>query len=370
MRLEHITGMEAGYTMGMEPSGRELLVVCIKGTFSFPKQEDEEPQLAEEQVPLTEADTFTGEPGFSAPVYETDYAPYKANCDVLLKGSAYGPLGRAVTHVPVTLQVGKLRKSFKVVGDRFWVNEWSGISSTRPQPFTVKKISYDKAFGGVDDSYHDPAKVHAYMNNPIGTGFHYHLDKAFIDGKLLPSTEELKNPITNPSGNYRPMSFGPVGRGWQPRSGYGGTYDQNWIDNIFPFLPPDFDTRYYQAAPEDQQMPYPQGGEQVVLLNLTPEGRTVFRLPHKHMLVWFLLQNGEEVDKPALLDTIILEPDARRFMLVWRATIPLKRNMFEMEMVVIGDNPEARKQVLPDEEPTFPWQLGQDEETESGTEKV
>ena len=64
MRLEHITGMEAGYTMGMEPSGRELLVVCIKGTFSFPKQEDQEPQLAEEQVPLTEADTFTGEPGF------------------------------------------------------------------------------------------------------------------------------------------------------------------------------------------------------------------------------------------------------------------------------------------------------------------
>jgi uncharacterized protein (TIGR02270 family) len=78
----------------------------------------------------------------------------------------------------------------------------------------------------------------------------------------------------------------------------------------------------------------------------------------------------QEVDKPALLDTIILEPDARRFMLVWRAALPLKRNMFEMEMVVIGDNPEARKQVLPDEEPTFPWQLGEDEETETDTEKV
>jgi hypothetical protein len=366
MRLEHITGMEAGYTMGMEPGGRELLVVCIKGTFSFPEQEDAEPPLAEQQEPLVEADTFTGEPGFSAPVYESDYAPYKPFCDVLLHGSAYAPNGRAVEKVTVAMQVGKMSKTFAVVGDRVWVQNCNSRTLySPPLAFTTKKISYDTAFGGTDTSHQDPAKIHAFMNNPVGAGFQHHLESEFIHGKPLPNTEELHQPVSDPRGSYRPMSFGPIGRGWQPRSRYGGTYDQNWIDNIFPFLPPDFDSRYYQAAPTDQQIPYPQGGEPVGLLNLTPEGRTVFRLPKKNMLVWFLLQNGEEINKPALLDTIILEPDARRFMLVWRAALPLKRNMFEVEMVVIGDNPDARKQVLPDEYPAFPWQGEESESTEA-----
>ena len=37
MELINATRMLAGYTMGMEPSGRELLVVVIKGTFVLPK---------------------------------------------------------------------------------------------------------------------------------------------------------------------------------------------------------------------------------------------------------------------------------------------------------------------------------------------
>ncbi len=51
MQLVHATGMQAGYTMGMQPDGRELLVVVVKGTFAIP-QNGEEAALAEEQLPL------------------------------------------------------------------------------------------------------------------------------------------------------------------------------------------------------------------------------------------------------------------------------------------------------------------------------
>jgi hypothetical protein len=37
MELINATRMVAGYNMGLEPSGRELLVVVIKGTFVVPK---------------------------------------------------------------------------------------------------------------------------------------------------------------------------------------------------------------------------------------------------------------------------------------------------------------------------------------------
>ena len=77
------TKVEAGWTLGFEPDGRELLVVAIKATFKIPKFGDE-PELAENQVPLTAADEFTGEPGYSATLYETDYAHRKPFCDVLL----------------------------------------------------------------------------------------------------------------------------------------------------------------------------------------------------------------------------------------------------------------------------------------------
>ena len=35
MELLNATGMQAGYTMGMQPDGRELLVVAVKGTFTI-----------------------------------------------------------------------------------------------------------------------------------------------------------------------------------------------------------------------------------------------------------------------------------------------------------------------------------------------
>ena len=93
MKLLNATRMQANYAMGMEPSGRELLVVVVKGTFQLPRP-DEQVALAAEQAPLVDSDLFTGEPGFSAPLYESDYAPFKPRCDVLLNGSAYAPGGR------------------------------------------------------------------------------------------------------------------------------------------------------------------------------------------------------------------------------------------------------------------------------------
>ncbi len=68
MELINATRMVAGYTMGIEPSGRELLVVVIKGTFRLPRRRTSRCGWHDEQLPLVMADTFTGEPGLSAPV--------------------------------------------------------------------------------------------------------------------------------------------------------------------------------------------------------------------------------------------------------------------------------------------------------------
>jgi hypothetical protein len=333
VELLNSTCMPAAYTMGTEPSARESLVVVVKGTFSLP-QDGSEPQLLEEQAPLVFADTFTGDPGFSAPVLECDFAPKKRRCDVLLIGSAYAPKGRPTDRLAVGLRVGNLKKSFAVVGPRQWNPGVTLVSAGSPEPFTTQPISYDVAFGGVDKAGEDKMSHHAFMPNPAGRGYFESARRAW--GAPMPSTEEIDRPVTTPDGKYRPMSFGPVGRGWEPRYKFGGTYDQNWLDNIFPFLPPDFDERYYQAAPEDQQTDFLRGGEEVVLVNLTPEGKVGFRIPVVDLPMHFFRRRGGRVDVKGTIDTLALEPDARRFTMSWRAQLPLKKNMFEIAQVLVG----------------------------------
>jgi hypothetical protein len=197
-------------------------------------------------------------------------------------------------------------------------------------------ISYDRAFGGVDEFHENKKKHSAFMSNPVGKGFHLELRRSFVDGSPMPNTEELKRAVTMPDGNYKPMAFGPIGRSWSPRYQLAGTYGQHWLDTTFPAFPPDFNLAYYQAAPEDQQMPYPKGGERVFLDNLSPQGQVTFTLPEIELPVVFFYQNGETLKQKAMIDTITLEPDDGLFTLTWRATIPLKRTFFEISQVLVG----------------------------------
>jgi hypothetical protein len=335
MELINATRMVAGYTMGMEPSGRELLVVVVKGTFRIPVEQGARLQLVEEQVPLVMSDIFFGEPGLSAPKYEVDFAPKKLRCDVLLNGHAYAPGGRSTERVNVGLKVGNWSKSFTVIGDRAWYTA-GGPRVTSTTPFTEMPISYDHAFGGTDLRHDDPAQHAAFMPNPTGRGFHKHVNSKWLEGTPLPNTEESGAPVDQPDGAYRPMSFGVIGRHWEPRHRYAGTYDQNWLDNVFPFLPSDFDDQYYQAAPLDQQLPIPMGERIVSLFNITPDGRRDFTLPHFEAPIWIFPKNGRREELSAPVDTIVIEPDLERVTMTWRAARPLKKNMFEIAQVLLG----------------------------------
>ncbi len=335
MKLVNSTRMVTGYTMGLDPSGRELLVIAIKGTFRLPDQQGGRLELAQEQSPLTLSDEFFGKPGLSAPRCEIDYAPRKQRCDILLNGCAYAPGGRPAERVTVGLKIGTWSKSFSVIGDRHWF--WAGgPRATAPIPFTRLPFSYDQAFGGTDTRPQDPSLHVAFMANPSGCGFHGNLKEEWIEGSPLPNTEEPGMSVTRPDGPYRPMSFGSVGRHWDPRRGYAGTYDQRWLDEVFPFLPADFDEQYYQAAPRDQQLDLPVQEQMVSLLNLTSEGRCDFILPHFEAPIHIFPRNGPREDLKALTDTVMIEPDLQRVTMTWRVARPLRTNMFEIAQVLVG----------------------------------
>ncbi|QBH97021.1 DUF2169 domain-containing protein [Limnobaculum zhutongyuii] len=338
MQFINKTKFEACWIPGLGTDGREQLVVIIKVTYQMPQQEGEI-NLANVQRNIIEADISTGEPGFSAILYESDYVSYKPMCDVLFNGCAYAPFEEEVKELVVSLQVGKMYKSFKVIGDRTW-------GESHPQPFTMMPISYDNAFGGTDIS--DKKKFRFYRDNPIGTGYSYHC-KNIVD-MSLPNTEELNSRVKNPKGSYKPMAFGVIGRAWQPRIEYAGTYNNEWIENTMPFYPEDFDIRYFQSAPPEQQVPYIKGGERVILKNLSANGIESFLLPKQDIPVIFTQYKGGDILLHSVVDTLVIEPELGIFSMVSRATLPLRKNLHDIKKIIVGDVEREwrHKQRVPD----------------------
>ncbi|MDQ1835435.1 MULTISPECIES: DUF2169 family type VI secretion system accessory protein [Massilia] len=339
MHIINRTAYVADYTTATDKSGRKHLVVIIKGTYVLPLR-DEKAQLMETQLPLWVADSATGELGWSAPEYECDYVLNKPQCDVLLLGTAYAPQGIPTDRVAVGFKVGKLNKAFYVTGKRTWVGGLFGVSPGDPAPFTSQAISYDVAFGGYKYSPVHTDNPAVFLQNPVGIGFQKNPERGSFDGMPMPQTEAAGAPIRSPRRHYTPMSFGPVGRSWPQRAQYAGTYDAAWEEDTFPFLPADFDERYFQAAPEDQQLPVLTAGERVTLFNLThpaltPSGRLDFTLPNLMVRVRFHPKQGDVTSATARADTLLIEPDQQRFSVTWRISLRLRRSSEEIDLVEI-----------------------------------
>jgi hypothetical protein len=336
MQIWNQMGYPHQFTMGMDKAGHEWIVVVVKGTFDFPATPGGLVQKSAEQVPLVMADTQTGVPGYSATLWETDFAFRKPRCDVIANGCAYAPGGRPAERVPVGIKVGNWSKLFEVVGHREWRAIGPLFTATAPQPFLKLPISYDVAWGGIDRLDPEDTLPASYKYNPVGTGWSRTKNQRLIPGLRLPNTQAVNEEIRSPFGDYKPMSFGPMGRGWPGRIEFGGTYDQNWIDNVFPFLPQDFDERYYQMAPPDQQVDHPRGGEDVQLINLTPMGKEVFRLPATALQMTLFKEQDKVFDGELSPDTILFDPENRRFSLVWRLQQRLKRTILDFSECWIG----------------------------------
>lgn len=346
MKVYNRFGFRHQHTMGMDVKGREHFVLVVKGTWAFPDTSGGALRLLPEadQTPLVFADEYTGEPGYSACLWETDFAFRKTACDVVVQGAAYAPEGRAATRVQVGIRVGGWHKTLMVVGHREWRVVGPAIMATDPYPFKRQPFGYDVAFGGTDRLDPDVDNPHAYLPNPVGRGYAHPRNRDRLSGAPLPLTEEPGVEVTTPFEDYRPMALGPIWRGRADRLKWAGTYDQNWQDTIFPFLPPDFDDRYYQQVGPDQQIAPPDPGAEVTLLNLTPAGRETFRLPQTGLELHLYRNEWEKafagVVRP---DTLIFDTEARRLSMVWRVQVPMRRIVTEFTEAWIGTPPGGLK---------------------------
>ncbi len=328
-QIENRTRFAAERGWVRDRNGAEVWVVAVKCTFDI--KPDGSTEIAEEQPPVLRVPEHTGEPGKSSLRYEADLVLTKTTTDVIVLGHAYAPGGRPVTQLDVGFKVGPVQKVLRVFGDR----KWNGFGPSAPQPFLKMPIVYERAYGGMDRKSDHPERDWDWRN-PVGTGFAVAGDH--MGDVALPNIEYPNEPFRSWNDRPRPAGFGPIACHWQPRVAFAGTYDEKWMKERQPLLPDDFDERYFQCAPADQQAPaFLRGGEPVVLRGLNAGGELRFTLPKVFLGFDTRFYDGSrEIHTRRALHTVILEPDGPRASLVFQSALPCHSKVQQLARTIVS----------------------------------
>jgi hypothetical protein len=315
---------------GLDKHGADQVTFVLKATFDL-SWKSPQPTVSERQLPFVLGDAYWGEPGRSSVRCESEVGPAKGGTDVVLVGHARAP--RPVSEVEVTLDVGPLHKAVRVTGDRAWFRAVGDWKASEPAPFQEMPLIFERAFGG-----RAPEGDAFEPRNPVGAGI---TSEKAIEGVRLPNLEDPRELVRAPSDRPSPAGFGFVARDWQPRLALAGTYDEAWRRERCPFLPLDFDERHFHAAPHDLHAPRAlKGGEPARITHVSEVGDVAFDVPSWSFDVTMSVK-GERTDHRPMLDTLLIEPDERRIVALYRFTIPCPRSFLHIDYVRVRERTAA-----------------------------
>lgn len=372
-----------GYAMD-DPRDERHHVVAMKTGFQLSKDANDKWRATLMEYPaspLRMADKFSGEINTSPVVHESDLAPFKPACDIIVNGTVYTPDGAAVPTMTAGLLMHSptgevlMDKKLRITGRRFYrrqplTGQWY---ETEPEPFTSLPLDYRYAYGGEcriepDSEYADripheyrltdeqrhvhpesshPPQAHmACPANPLGLGFMppWYQRAGKIQQAEAPRIISAECPFTLhhfiacldgkddvSAPEFQPAGFGCISRTWLPRLPLAGTYDQEWLENRHPSLPENFDFRYWNAAPHDQQIPFPAPGITFALSGFHPEGDIRFALPTNRAGILLRMDSGECIPQMMWTDTLLIDTDALTVEQTWRYLLPVNSPVRVME---------------------------------------
>jgi hypothetical protein len=312
-----------------DPAGVETAYAVIKATFAFGA---DGPKLAKLQLPFLATDVFWGDPATSSLRACGEFALLKTATDVLLSGRAVAD-ALDTRIADCTLTVGPVTRSVRIFGDRQWRKRGNTWRATDPQPWQRMPLRWELAFGGITPAAGDKPPDHE-PRNPVGRGLMARGSEP-VDGQPLPNIEEPSAPLNEPHDRPTPACFAPIAPTWLPRRTYAGTYDAAWVRDRAPYLPLDFDSRYFQVAPPELTAPgFLQGGEPVTLAGFSQGGPISFTLPKCGLAVEFEF-DGSPLPRPAQMETILFEPDAGRFQMLWRTALAVDKKLLKLRQLTV-----------------------------------
>ena len=330
LQLCDTTPFRSGLFVLPNPEGVESLVIVVKASFRIGPQLE----IAADQGEVVLGDQYGGAPEASSIVRANEVHTHKVGTDVLVLGEVCAPRGQPVTELDVVVRVAGRQKVVRVFGDRHWTEGLAGVVPGRPVPFARMPLAHERAYGGSDPA--DESEAGSDLRNPVGMGHLGRRNARELLGLPVPNFELPGQLLTKLGQVVEPAGLGPLAPHWQPRLGFAGTYDAHWAKTRAPHLPEDFDPRFFNAAPVDQQFEAGlQGGEPLAMLGLHPAGMCEFSLPQCTFRIDVRIEGGHERPQ-AKLDTVVLIPSEARLEMIWRAELPVDKRVLRVEQVEVG----------------------------------
>ena len=305
MKAKNLTGFPFGTKVTSRHERRPEMTLILRACYLLaptkPLAPPEGPTFVA-QGPMS-ADTYRDEDveRTGECLYPGDFADWKPNAEVMLRGTCHTPRGKPLTECPVRFSVGKWSKILRVLGRRMWTDDARDAVMSKPVPFTRMPVDYAHAYGGS-----------GYAANPAGTG---------TSARELPNVEHAGKGIQKRRDDPGPAGFGPINPAWSQRAlKVGEKYDARWKRERFPYYAKDFDWTYFNAAPADQQLAgYLRGDEKVSFQNLHPD-KAVFETTLPGIRIRAFVNDFEHRfrEVPMHLDTLFADLDAGKLYLTWR----------------------------------------------------
>lgn len=206
------------------------------------------------------------------------------------------------------------------------------MALTRPVPFTEMPLIYERAFGGVH-AVDGKASI-SEERNPLGKGLSFVRGRP-ARGDELPNIEDPRQLLTT-GARPAPVGFGAILPAWLPRRSYAGTFDETWQQTRAPYLPDDFQARYFNCASDGLVFDrYPRGGEPIKLMGMSEQGVLTSAIPTLQLRTTFVVA-GQKQTRPNHLQTVLLEPDDQRMRLTFHTELPCDKRALQVEAVEVA----------------------------------
>lgn len=380
MQFVNLTPFHSQAFSSLDPAGNACKTIVTKVGYQICIDPDSGAShltlLDKQPLPLCMSDEHWDNNPNGSTRLESDLAPFKPRCDLLVMGSTYAPEGKPAVQWPLRIcvtqksadavptETASIDKTLYVSPPGVFRKGLLGWKLERDTRITQVPLRWEHAFGGAsriaNPAHLQAPETHEWLlneacfSNPVGCGWmdkrhRSYARKAGLDEpNKIPAPsfcyppETLSEPllVKNPPAplstaqmleasdryGYRPAGLGPIGRSWAPRVGLTGTYDEQWQKSRWPLLPEDFDEHYWNCAPLDQQMPWPAADCQIETWFLfspavAPHGYVRIALPGHHAFVMVKLTDGTPIPYTAAIDTLVLDTDAMQLSVVWRCRI-------------------------------------------------
>jgi len=131
----------------------------------------------------------------------------KPKGEILVWGRCFTPDGLPNKASQVDIQLGPIKKTLYVFGNRRWKKSGFGTVISDPEPFTEMPIIYERAFGG-----------RGFDKNPVGIGINPVAGQSGEDMHPLPNIENPRHLIGSPKDRPEPTGLCPIDFTWPESS--------------------------------------------------------------------------------------------------------------------------------------------------------